>query len=98
MLMDREFRRRGLDPARLSPLDRLAYVGSRGLGGLVYRPPATPEGPDDFAFDLAALAAQAERIAKGSPEEALPALLALEARPRARGPRFWSGTIPPSGS
>jgi serine/threonine-protein kinase HipA len=94
ILMDREFRRRGLDPARLSPLDRLAYVGSRGLGGLVYRPPATPEGPDDFAFDLAALAAQAERIAKGSPEEALPALLALGGSPAGARPKILVGYDP----
>lgn len=32
LLMDREFRRRGLDPAGITPLDRLAWVGTRAGG------------------------------------------------------------------
>jgi serine/threonine-protein kinase HipA len=34
MLMDRYVRRKGREPATLSPLDRLALVGARGLGAL----------------------------------------------------------------
>jgi serine/threonine-protein kinase HipA len=29
LLMDREFRKRGLEPAAATPLDRLAYIGTR---------------------------------------------------------------------
>jgi serine/threonine-protein kinase HipA len=46
LLMDREFRKRGLDPGTLTPLDRLAYIGTRGMGALTYHPPATA-GDDD---------------------------------------------------
>ena len=38
LLMDRAFRRRGVLPHRLTPLDRLAYVGDRGMGALEYTP------------------------------------------------------------
>lgn len=38
MLMDRYVRRKGREPATLSPLDRLALVGNRGLGALTYEP------------------------------------------------------------
>src|SRR6185503_3930362 len=32
LLMDRMFRRRGVDPATISPLDRLSYLGTRTMG------------------------------------------------------------------
>jgi serine/threonine-protein kinase HipA len=37
-LMHRRMRARGLDPAHLSTLDRLAYLGENTMGALVYRP------------------------------------------------------------
>ena len=42
LLMDRFFRKNGIDPARISPLDRLAYLGSDTMGALTYQP-ATPK-------------------------------------------------------
>jgi len=42
LLMDREFSKRGLDRGSLSALDRLAYIGTRGMGALTYHPPAEP--------------------------------------------------------
>jgi serine/threonine-protein kinase HipA len=38
LLMDRHFRRQGIDITTLSPLDRLAYLGSRTMGALTYHP------------------------------------------------------------
>ncbi|MCY3839428.1 MAG: type II toxin-antitoxin system HipA family toxin [Gammaproteobacteria bacterium] len=38
MLMDRVFRQRGIVPNQLTTMDRLAYVGQRGLGALEYVP------------------------------------------------------------
>ncbi len=38
LLMDRVFRKSGRDPATLSPLDRLAFVGDRAMGALTFRP------------------------------------------------------------
>ena len=34
LLVDRMFRRRGLDPAAVSPLERLSYLGTRTMGAL----------------------------------------------------------------
>jgi serine/threonine-protein kinase HipA len=44
LLMDRVFRTRGVDPASVSPLDRLAYIGTRGMGALSYHPPPSGSG------------------------------------------------------
>lgn len=38
LLLDRKLLAEGILPAEISPLDRLAYVGSNGMGALIYRP------------------------------------------------------------
>lgn len=37
-LVDRKLRKIGVNPDALTPLDRLRYVGSRGMGALMYEP------------------------------------------------------------
>lgn len=89
LLMDREFRRRGSDPATSSVLDRLAYIGTRGMGALTYLP-ATAEN-EALWIDLAALARQAERILEGSAEEVLPALRVAGGSPGGARPKLLVG-------
>lgn len=40
LLMDRMFKQAGRDPAALSPLDRLSFIGERAMGALAFRPSA----------------------------------------------------------
>src|SRR5437868_8532580 len=51
LLIDRLLRRRGLDPAAVSPLERLVYLGTRTMGALTYHPPADIE-RNDMLIDL----------------------------------------------
>ncbi|WP_052341600.1 type II toxin-antitoxin system HipA family toxin [Salinarimonas rosea] len=51
LLLDREMAERGVDPAELGDLARLAYVGRHGMGALTYQPELATA-PDD-AVDLA---------------------------------------------
>lgn len=74
LLMDRYFRGQGVDPVRLSALDRLGYIGTRGMGALTYHPPTASSEQDGIGLELGKLAAQATRILEGSPEEVLPEL------------------------
>jgi serine/threonine-protein kinase HipA len=74
LLMDREFKKRGFSPATLLILDRLAYIGTRGMGALTYHPPMEAGAEEALWIDLDALARQAERILEGSAEDLLPAL------------------------
>lgn len=76
LLMDRFFRAQGTPPESLSPLDRLSYVGDHGIGALRYSPVIPGVGAPGGVLNLPLIAEQAERIAAGSPEEALPALQA----------------------
>lgn len=91
LLMDREFRKRGLDPVRLSILDRLAYIGTRGMGALTYHPPTAGGDEDALRIDLDALARQAERILEGSAEEVLPALRIAGGSPGGARPKVLVG-------
>jgi serine/threonine-protein kinase HipA len=76
LLMDRFFRSRGIPPESLNPFDRLAYIGPHGMGALEYHPSDGEAVYTERSMDLAVIAAQAERIVAGSPEEALPELRA----------------------
>ncbi|HEX8359752.1 MAG TPA: type II toxin-antitoxin system HipA family toxin [Longimicrobium sp.] len=92
LLMDREFRKRGLDPRALTPLDRLAYIGTRGMGALTYHPPAEGAEEDEgLGIDLDALARQAERVLEGSAEEVLPALRIAGGSPGGARPKVLVG-------
>ncbi|MDQ3919856.1 MAG: type II toxin-antitoxin system HipA family toxin [Acidobacteriota bacterium] len=91
LLMDREFRKRGHDPAALSVLDRLAYIGTRGMGALTYHPPAATDDETDLLIDLEELARQAERVLEGSAEEILPALRIAGGSPGGARPKVLVG-------
>src|SRR5579862_6722419 len=61
LLLDRKLTRIGLDPLALTPLDRLACVGDRGIGALVYEPEiALPDRRG--AFDLDHLAKETRAV------------------------------------
>ncbi len=91
LLMDREFKKRGLDPATVSVLDRLAYIGTRGMGAFTYHPPTTTAEEEILWIDLDALARQAERVLEGSAEEVLPALRIAGGSPGGARPKVLVG-------
>ena len=87
-VMDRVFRRIGLLPTELTPMDRLSYVGDRGMGALRFEPvsPFVPDSPGDV--DLAELGERARALFEDEErEESLGALAATGssggARPKA---------------
>ncbi len=85
-LMDREFARMGIEPARVSPLDRLHFIGDRGLGALSYRPAADMDAaPSQVDFDD--LVEHSQRIDEGSPEAVLPQLVVAGGSPAGARPK-----------
>lgn len=99
LLMDRMFRKRGLSPENISPLDRLSFLGTRTMGALTYHPPQAPE-QDPELIDLHKLGSEAQLVYSGKSTRILPALLRVGgspagARPKAligvRGERIISG-------
>ena len=74
LLIDRWFRQRGLNLMEVSPLDRLAWLGTRTMGALTYHPPADQEGAEAQDLSLHDLARQSQELLAGSAREVLPQL------------------------
>lgn len=55
----------GVAPTAITALDRLAYMGKRGMGALEFRPARGPHGASSTAVDLAALVESARRAVHG---------------------------------
>jgi serine/threonine-protein kinase HipA len=97
LLMDRHFRKIGLEPAAVSPLDRLAWLGTRTMGALTYHPPSDREGIDSDIFDLHELARQSQEILSGQAADVLPQLLRAGGSPGGARPKVLVGFNPSSG-
>ena len=86
LLMDRLARKQGLNPALLSPLDRLAFVGSRAIGALAFVP-ANALQLDDHDVALLGLATQAQVVLSGADTSALTELALLGGSPHGARPK-----------
>lgn len=97
LLIDRHFRKLGMDPATASPLDRLAYLGTRTMGALTYHPPAQRTDADAELVDLHDLARQARMVHSGKSTDVLPQLLRAGGSPGGARPKVLVGFNPSSG-
>ena len=61
LLVDRMLKQRGLPPEKVTPLERLAIVGSSGMGALTYHPAWVLHEPSHLG-DLDALSAQCQAL------------------------------------
>lgn len=77
LLLDRRLAQLRILPAALTPVDRLAYVGSRGLGALRYRPEYPSGRTRRAAIDLDRLAKEARTVIDGDTAAVLVNLLDL---------------------
>ncbi|XOV78970.1 MAG: type II toxin-antitoxin system HipA family toxin [Aestuariibacter sp.] len=87
LLFDRFARTQGILPADLTPLDRLAHIGTRGLGALIYEPDFGLTQQSE-SINLDELSAEAQAVLDGESSEVLKNLIALNgssagARPKA---------------
>ena len=94
LLLDRALKQQGIMPQTLSPLDRLAQVGQRGMGALTYEPDYSGNDTErGTPLNLDRLAENTVRILEeqplaGNPQDVLQELLSLGgssagARPKA---------------
>lgn len=87
LLMDRMFRRRGLNTARIGALARLAYIGSNAMGAMTFEPVA-PEGEaPDVHIPLEQLAAEVQEVLHGDGSEFLQTLLLVGGSPQGARPK-----------
>jgi serine/threonine-protein kinase HipA len=87
LLFDRFARTQGILPTDITPLDRLAHIGTHGLGALIYEPDFDlAEQNESICLDK--LSAEAQEVLDGESSDVLKHLIALNgssagARPKA---------------
>jgi serine/threonine-protein kinase HipA len=86
LVMDRLFRKNGLNIADLSPLDRLAFIGDRGLGALSFEPADVLELPTKD-LTLLTLAKDVLAVVSGRDGKALRQLALLGGSPHGARPK-----------
>ena len=74
LLMDRIFRQHGILAHQVTAMDRLAYIGSRGMGALEYAPISSYAAKPGSDAELAVLGEQARALFDSDNAEVPPAL------------------------
>ncbi|HCF7686937.1 TPA: type II toxin-antitoxin system HipA family toxin [Pseudomonas aeruginosa] len=87
LLMDRLFKRRGLNPAHIGPLERLAYIGSHAMGAMSFEPVAPELSVSPEEIPLEQLAAEVQDVLDGEGGEFLQQLLLMGGSPHGARPK-----------
>ncbi len=94
LLLDRTLSGKGIDITGITPLDRLAYVGSGGMGALVYRPEIISEKTVDSVPGLDILAAEMNHILQGTSSEIIEELFILGGSSGGARPKIFAAYHP----
>lgn len=96
LIMDRLFRKIGRNPAALSPLDRLAFIGKRAMGALSFEPAEPLELPTEDV-DLLSLAQGAQSLMSGHDTDVLRSLVLMGGSPQGARPKVLVDYVPSTG-
>ena len=91
LLLDRAVVARGIPYQQLSPLDRLAYVGSRGMGALGYEPEYQEISTHPDLLDLDDLDLEMQQVLEGNSQEVVDKLLELGGSSAGARPKVLAG-------
>ncbi|WP_426139375.1 type II toxin-antitoxin system HipA family toxin [Pseudomonas sp. DWP3-1-2] len=98
LLMDRLFRRRGLNTVRIGPLERLAYVGDSAMGAMSFEPVAPEMQGPDAHIPLELLAVEIQEVLRGEGGEFLQTLLLVGGSPQGARPKALVYRDPQTGA
>ena len=68
-LINEYLRRQGIGAESITALDRLAYIGARGMGALCYEPERNPHGGKPLVLNMRELTEEARKVLNGSLEK-----------------------------
>ena len=94
LLLDRSLLSRGISLNDINPLDRLAYVGSGGMGALIYQPKISTGYTSESRLELDAIAADMQHVLEGQSSEVIDELLALGGSSGGARPKIFVGYNP----
>ncbi|MCQ3001153.1 type II toxin-antitoxin system HipA family toxin [Pseudomonas syringae] len=98
LLMDRLFKRRGLNVARIGPLERLAYIGSHAMGAMSFEPVAPEALEPKVHIPLELLASEIQDVLNGEGGDFLQTLLLVGGSPQGARPKALVYRDPQSGA
>lgn len=88
LVMAQAMRRMGLRYDEATALDKLAFIGTKGLGALTYEPNLDSPINTSFALNLAALSDDAHQILEGSSADVLSEILLIGGSPGGARPKI----------
>jgi serine/threonine-protein kinase HipA len=91
LLMDRFFRKHGRNIRDITLIDRLAYIGSRGMGALAYEPAENMDFVRNNLLDLYKLSENSLAVLTGKTEDILPVLAKAGGSPGGARPKILAG-------
>lgn len=94
LLLDRSLSAKGINIAEITPLDRLAFVGSTGMGALVYEPEIEQEKNTGTIPELDFLAHEMNQILQGTSSEIIEELFLLGGSSGGARPKIFVGYNP----
>jgi serine/threonine-protein kinase HipA len=94
LLLDKALTAKGIDINNITMLDRLAFVGSNGVGALIYKPEIDQEKYKAFEFELDEIAIAVNQILTGTATEILDELYVLGGSSGGARPKILVGYNP----
>jgi serine/threonine-protein kinase HipA len=94
LLLDRALTAKGMDISNMTMLDRLAFVGSKGMGALIYKPEIEDGINKQFEFELDHIAKATHQIISGTSIEILDELYILGGSSGGARPKILVGYNP----
>lgn len=94
LLLDRALTAKGVNLGEISPLDRLAMVGTAGMGALTFHPVKTMEEAIDSSIDLDVVARESRSVLAGGASDLLDELVQLGGSSGGARPKIVVGYDP----
>lgn len=94
LLLDRTLLSKGISLNQITPLDRLAYVGSGGMGALTYRPNLGFEFQADKLLELDKISQEMNKVLEGTPSDVIEELFNLGGSSGGARPKIFVGYNP----
>jgi serine/threonine-protein kinase HipA len=97
LLRDRSLASKGIDISGITPLERLAFVGSTGMGALIYQPEIETGKNTDPISELDVLATEMNQILQGASSDIIEELFILGGSSGGTRPKVFVGYNPHTG-
>jgi serine/threonine-protein kinase HipA len=91
LLLDRTLSSKGISLNQITPLNRLAYVGSSGMGALTYKPNLSSDVQADILLELDEISKEMNKVLAGTPSDVIEQLYNLGGSSGGARPKILMG-------